>query len=185
LVILQFGWNDVSPRARSDDDAMPTGPVHVLSRDLVSRSQALIHAWRLLHGPAVGAAQAAREGAVPRVDRARFVQNHLRMAALAREAGARVAVVGPVFRDAVEHPDEAARMREYRSALRAALQARGVPYLEVPELTESGWPGNRPLFLEHIHPNHAGHRVLARALLAFLSAQGLLGGLAAPAEPAP
>ena len=183
LVILLFGWNDISPRARSDQDSMPTGRAQVLARGLVSRSQALMYAWRWVHAPA--AAPDGPAAQVPRVARDRFVENHLRMAAAARASGAAVAVVGPVFRDAEEHPDEAARMREYRAALRESMRGHGIPYLEVAELTEAGWPANEKLFLEHIHPDHAGHRVLARALLAFLSAQGLLGGLAAPAETAP
>jgi lysophospholipase L1-like esterase len=180
LVILLFGWNDVSLRARSDRDSMPTGALPVMARDVVSRSQALMYAWRWLHAPSASAGAGAVQ--VARVAPSAFVENHLRMAALARERGAAVAVVGPVFRDAVEHPDEAARMRQYRLVLREAMAAHGIPYLEVPELTEAGWPGNERLFLEHIHPNHAGHRELARALLSFLSARGLLRGLAVPAE---
>ena len=39
---------------------------------------------------------------------------------------------------------------------------------------------NRGLFLEHIHPNHAGHRVLAAALLARLAERHRLGPLQAP-----
>jgi lysophospholipase L1-like esterase len=183
VVILLFGWNDISLRARSDDESMPTGAVQVLARGLVSRSQALMHAWRWVHPPS--AARAAPTGAVPRVGRQRFVENHLHMAALARGSGAAVVVVGPVFRDAVEHPDEAARMRDYRAALRQAMQAHGIAYLEVAELTEAAWPANEKLFLEHIHPSHAGHRVLARALLSFLAARGLLGGLTVPAGDTP
>lgn len=183
LVVLQFGWNDASLRELADDEAMPTWAAQVLARDLVSRSQALVRAWRLVHGP--GAAVHASRASVPRVPPSRFVENHLRMAALARANGAGVAVVGPIFRDPVEHPDEAATMHEYRAALRGAMRANGIPYLEVPELTEDGWPANEKLFLEHIHPNHAGHRVLARALLTFLSARGLLAGLSVPAEPSP
>jgi lysophospholipase L1-like esterase len=183
VVILLFGWNDISLRERPDEDAMPTGAAQVLARGLVSRSQALMHAWRWVHArPATPAADTA---AAPRVPRERFVENHLHMAAAARASGAAAVVVGPVFRDAVEHPGEAARMRDYRAALRAAMAAQGIPYLEVPELTEAGWPANEKLFLEHIHPDHAGHRVLARALLAFLSRQGLLGGLALPGETSP
>jgi lysophospholipase L1-like esterase len=183
LVILLFGWNDISLRARSDEESMPTGALQVMARGLVSRSQALMYAWRGVHSPP--AAAAASGGAVPRVARDRFVENHLRMAEAARAAGAAVVVVGPVFRDAVEHPDEAARMGEYRAALREAMRRGAIPYLEVPELTEAGWPANEKLFLEHIHPDHAGHRVLARALLAFLADQGLLGGLAPAGENGP
>ena len=181
LVLLQFGWNDTSLRSAADEEAMPTARAQVLARALVSRSQALMRAWRLWHRP--GSAVLASPASVPRVPLPRFVENHLRMAALARANGAAVAVVGPVFRDPVEHPDEAARVRAYRAALRGAMAERGIPYVEVPELTEDGWPGNEKLFLEHIHPNHAGHRVLARALLAFLSHRRLLGGLEVSAEP--
>ena len=56
----------------------------------------------------------------------------------------------------------------------------GVPYLEVPELTEDAWPGNEPLFLEHIHPNHKGHRLLAERVLPWLASQGMLRDLAVP-----
>ena len=184
LVVLLFGWNDVSLRARPDEVTMPTDAAQVIGREVVSRSQLLVRTWRLVHANWRKAAQPYGRG-VPRVDAARFVANHLRMAELARAQGAAVVVVGPIFRDAEEHPDEAARMSEYRAALRAAMKAQGVPYLEVPELTECAWPGNKPLFLEHIHPNHAGHRMLADALLRFMEERGLLGGLKAGAEAAP
>jgi lysophospholipase L1-like esterase len=177
LVTILFGWNDVSLRGRSDEEAMKTGRLDVLARDAVSRSQALVRAWRLVH---VRAAVGPPGAGVPRVGRERFVENHRAMVWLVREAGARVVVLGPVFRDPLEHPDEAGRMGAWRAALRAAMQHDGVPYLEVPELTEAGWPANQPLFLEHIHPNHAGHRVLASALLSFMAARGMLAPLQAP-----
>jgi lysophospholipase L1-like esterase len=183
VVTLLFGWNDISLRAQDDASAMRTGRLHVLARAVVSRSQALMRASRLLHRPGTAAAAPGAPG-VPRVSSAAFVENHRAMVRRARAAGAAVVVLGPVFRDPVEHPQEAARIAAYRSALREAMHADGVPYLEVPELTESAWPANEPLFLEHIHPNHAGHRVLAAALLPFLHAQGLLQGLRVPA-PAP
>ena len=180
VLVLLYGWNDISLRARPDEVTMPTGAAQVMGREVVSSSQLLVRAWRLVHAHWREAAKPYGRG-VPRVDRERFVANHLRMAELARAQGAAVVVVGPVFRDGEEHPDEAARMSEYRAALRAAMKAQGVPYLEVPELTECAWPGNQPLFLEHIHPNHAGHRVLAQALLRFLGQRGLLHGLQAGA----
>jgi lysophospholipase L1-like esterase len=180
VVVLLYGWNDISLRAHADADTMSTSAAQVLARDLVSHSQLLVRAWRLLHANGRGAAQAAGSG-VPRVDARRFVQNHVHMAELAGAQGAAVVVVGPVFRDAQEHPEEAARLAAYRTALRDAMAARGVPYVEVAELTERAWPANQRLFLEHIHPNHAGHRVLAQALLRFLGERGLLRGLSAGA----
>lgn len=178
LVTILFGWNDVSLRARPDHEAMPAGAAHVLARRVVSSSQAMMRGWRLLRSP--GEAAAAGAPTQARVPRERFVENHLAMAAEARAAGAAVAVLGPVFRDAVEHPDEAERVGAYRAALRASMPRHGIAYMEVPELTEAGWPGNAALFLEHIHPNHAGHRLLAETLLARLASAGLLGPLSAP-----
>jgi lysophospholipase L1-like esterase len=183
VVTLLFGWNDVSLRGQADETSMKADALNVLARGIVSRSQALMRASRLLHAPA-GPAGPGAAAAVPRVSLARFVANHREMVRLSRGAGAAVAVIGPVFRDPVEHPEEAARMAAYRDALREAVRADGVPYLEVPELTEASWPRNEALFLEHIHPNHAGHRVLAGSLLSFLAARSLMAGLSAPV-PAP
>ena len=181
VVTLLYGWNDIGMRAQPDAQAMRTDAWSVASRLLLARSQALLYAWRAFHSRA-GAAGAAST-AVPRVDRDAFVANHVAMVEAVRAAGARAVVIGPVYRDRVEYPPEGDLIAERRAALRAAMQRAGVPYLEVPELTEDSWPGNQPLFLEHIHPNHKGHRLLAERLLAFLAAQGMLHGLAAVAEP--
>ncbi|HET8644842.1 MAG TPA: SGNH/GDSL hydrolase family protein, partial [Vicinamibacteria bacterium] len=182
LVVLLFGWNDISLRGRADAEAMSTAAAQVAARQLLSRSQLLMRAWRWARA---GRAAPAAGPVVPRVSVQEFVANHVRMAGLARAHGAEVVVLGPVFRDSAEHPGEAERMGAYRTALRDAMAAHSLPYLEVPELTEAGWPGNEALFLEHIHPNHAGHRVLAAALLRFLHQRRLLRALTVPPDPAP
>jgi lysophospholipase L1-like esterase len=92
----------------------------------------------------------------------------------AQRLSAKIAVLGPVYRDALTVPDEAARMTDFRAALAAAMRARQVPYLEIRELTEAGHPDNAELFAEHVHPNEEGHRLLAARLLAFLEAARLL-----------
>jgi len=180
VVTLLYGWNDVSLRGVSDADAMKADRLDVLARDLVSRSQALMYGWRALHGPPAAAAGGAPAPRVERVGREPFVANMLEMARLATAAGAAPVMIGPVFRDAEEYPEEAQRMAAHRAALREAARREGIDYLEVPPLTETGWPANRGLFLEHIHPNHAGHRVLAAALLARLAERHRLGPLQAP-----
>jgi len=178
LVTLCFGWNDISLRPPPDAVALPQGALRSWGRGLVGRSQALLRlslwlrTWREVGPPA--------DTATPRVAQAAYVANILEMAALARRHGAAVVVIGPVYRDALGNPAEAVRMTGYREALRVASGQQGLPYLEVPELTESGYPGNRNLFGETIHPNHLGHRLLATRLLHFLSVHGLLGELRAP-----
>lgn len=173
VVTLLFGWNDIGMRAQSDADAIHTDAWSVTMRLLLSKSQALLHAWRWVHS-----SPGTPGTPVPRVSVEGFVANHLAMAEVARAAGARVAVIGPVYRDRVEYPPEGDLISARRVALREAVERAGVPYLEVPELTEDAWPGNEPLFLEHIHPNHKGHRLLAERLLPFLDGHGMLRGLA-------
>lgn len=180
LVTVLYGWNDIGLRAQPDADAMKADGWSVFSRGTLARSQALLRLWGALH--ARGGAGAPARG-VPRVDRDGYVANIRAMAALVRASGAAVVVIGPVYRDRVEYPPEGDWIAERRAALRTAMQSLGVPYLEVPELTEASWPANEPLFLEHIHPNQKGHRLLAERLLAFLDERRLLGGLRAPAGP--
>jgi lysophospholipase L1-like esterase len=179
LVTVLYGWNDIGLRAEPDAAAMRTDAWSVFARGLLARSQALLRLWSALHARGGGGSVGPVRG-VPRVDRDGYVANVRAMTEVARAAGAAVVVIGPVYRDRVEYPPEGDWIAERRTALRAAMEAAGVPYLEVPELTEASWPGNEPLFLEHIHPNQKGHRLLAERLLAFLGARALLGGLRVP-----
>jgi len=78
----------------------------------------------------------------------------------------------------VSYPPTGDHISLYREQLRRATAVAHVPYLEIPELTERAFPGNRGLFSEEIHPNHRGQELIAEQLLGFLSARGLLGGLA-------
>src|SRR5262245_58797701 len=155
---------------------MSTDRVSVASRAILARSQALLQLWRWWHAPR-GDPAAVTRAQFLRVPREQFVENHRAMVALARARGAGLVVLGAVYRDRVDYPSEADFIASHRAALRAAMAADGVPYLEFPQLTEDGWPDNRTLFLEHIHPNHKGHRLLAEALLAYLAEQRLLDGL--------
>jgi lysophospholipase L1-like esterase len=183
LLVACFGWNDIDRRPRSDAETITSDWVHVTSRRLVSRSQALLHVLSWLNARH-GAPEAPPSGADPRgvmrVPRERYVLNLRAIVAVGREHGARVAVIGPVYRDNVAHPPEGDEIGAHRAALRAAMVADGVPYLEIPELTESSWPANDRLFEEHIHPNHRGHRLMAERLQALIAADGLLPMLSVP-----
>jgi lysophospholipase L1-like esterase len=110
----------------------------------------------------------------------------LAIAETARRHGAGIALIAPVYRDRVSYPPTGDHISLYREQLRRATAAERVPYLEIPELTERAFPGNRSLFSEEIHPNHRGHALIAERLIAFLAVRGLLGGLeVAPAAGRP
>jgi lysophospholipase L1-like esterase len=180
VVTACFGWNDIGRRNMTDKQAMPTGLLPVLSRGLVGSSQALLHARQWWITARRGGAPAPGWKLAMRVPREDYVANLVAIARVARDAGSFPVLIGPVYRDNHSHPPEGEDIAGHRAALREAAREDGIAYAEIPELTEGGWPDNHPLFLEHIHPNHRGHRLMARRLLEFLAAEGRLGDLRLP-----
>ncbi len=180
LVTACFGWNDVGLRAAADSQVMRAGWPRVTARRILANSQALIHAslwWDGRVRPGVSASSP-----VERVARGEYVKNHLAIANLCRAHGAQVVVIGPVYRDAVTYPEEAARLAGHRRALAEGMRGAGVPYLEIAALTEQAYPDTVPLFGELIHPNAEGHRRMADALLTALEQGGMLDRLLSPGD---
>jgi lysophospholipase L1-like esterase len=183
IVTVCFGWNDVCLRAVPDRVVMPTDWLHVTARSLMQRSQALIHFSHWAHERRAKKHAANAPFTVPRVPPDEYVANLLNTARLARDHGAQPLLIGPVYQDASANPPEAARIKQYRDALRAGAVANGIAYLEVRELTEANYPANIALFGELIHPNYEGHKVITRELLKFFSDHKMLGSLRAPQNP--
>ncbi|MBN2370304.1 MAG: SGNH/GDSL hydrolase family protein [Vicinamibacteria bacterium] len=184
VVTICFGWNDTDVRELPDREIMPTDEWSAWRRRAIASSQTLLRlsAWlnqrrARASSPSPGAKLATR------VSQSDYVANVLAAAALAREHGATPVILGPVYRDSFEAPEQAVRMTSYRDALREAARSAGVSYLEFPELIESAAPANKWLFGELIHPNHAGHLLMARRLLSHLMEREMLAGLAAPRLP--
>ena len=71
-------------------------------------------------------------------------------------------------------------MINYRAALRATMQSKQIPFLEIPELTEAAYPANEGFFGELIHPNHMGHRLIASEMLKLMASNRMLGELNIP-----
>jgi lysophospholipase L1-like esterase len=177
VVTACFGWNDVGLRSSPDRELMPDDWSHVTLRRIVSHSQALAH-LSLWMQRRRASKEPPRPATTPRVPQGEFAANMIEIARLSQERGARVVLVGTVYRDAATNPGEAARVRSHRDALRAAANSQGIPYLEIPELMEAA--NSQHLFGELIHPNHEGHRLMALSLLKFFAAYNTLKGLNVP-----
>ncbi|MBY0276694.1 SGNH/GDSL hydrolase family protein [Candidatus Binatia bacterium] len=181
VVILCFGFNDVALRPDPDALVMASDPVSTTLRRVMSSSQALLHLWRWSTERAAARAAAAPPAEPrtpgPRVPLADYVANMDAMAELAKEHGARVLVLGAVYRDRTTNPPEAQRMDAYRSALAERMRQDDVPYLQIEELTENGAPANAELFGEHIHPSSNGHQRMADRIFTALLANGMLAPL--------
>jgi lysophospholipase L1-like esterase len=187
LLITSFGWNDASFSDVPDREAFKTSWYAVAVRRLIDSSQAFAHATHWLR-----ARQAAEEKAdrpvnapmkrpVARVSQSEYLENMLGIVDLARQRSAAVIVIGAPYRDHSPEAPEADLMLKYREALGATMRQRGIPYLEVRELTEAAYPSNEGWFGERIHPNHMGHRLIASELLKLIGETHTLPQLNIPA----
>ena len=179
MVIVSFGWNDVSLSDVPDRESIRTDWHAVAVRWLIDHSQAFAHATHWLRS---GNQVAVRRsgGPVPRVSDGEYLNNFSDIADLVRSRNCSLIVIGAPYRDASTDPSEAALMKHYRETLRTSMQNRRVAYLEVLELTEAAAPVNDGFFGELIHPNHMGHRLLASELLKLMARNKMLGDLKVP-----
>ena len=184
VVIACFGWNDVRAAGLPDRSTMPDSSSRVFIRRLISNSQLLVGL----------AATAEKRQPIPlhppppepRSSEAEYIAHFLEMAATCTKHNAWFGILLPVYRDPNTpgidpgqsenpgDPHEGERITSYRKQLRDAATANGIPFLEIPELTEQSWPRNRALFGERIHPNAAGHQLIAERMLDFIAPQ--IGG---------
>lgn len=182
LLIVSFGWNDVSFSEVPDRESIRTSSFAVAARWLIDYSQAFAHAtkWLRSGNQRQTPALTGRRGPAPRVSAQEYLDNLNEIISLARELEAGVVVIAAPYRDGVTNPPEADLMIRYRTALRAEMQRKQIPFLEILELTEAAYPSNEGWFGELIHPNHMGHRLMAAELLELLSAERLAPGLSVP-----
>ncbi|HKB64473.1 MAG TPA: SGNH/GDSL hydrolase family protein [Pyrinomonadaceae bacterium] len=185
LLIASFGWNDASFSDVPDREAIRTNWYAVGVRWLIDHSQAFAHATHWLRAKEAKAQQQKQTGQpivrpAARVSQQEYLNNMIAIEDLARQRGASVIVVAAPYRDNDPNAPEADLMLQYRVALGTTMRQRGVPFVELRELTPEAYPSNEGWFGERIHPNHMGHRLLAGELLKVISARRMLGDLKVP-----
>ncbi len=179
LLTISFGWNDASLSDVPDREAIKTTRSAILIRWLVDHSQAFAHATHWLRNNKAPVTSNVRP--VPRVSLQDYLNNMMSMVQLARDRNTAVIILAAPYRDRVTNPPEATLMQQYRDSLRGLSKQQRIPFLEIPELTESAYPANEGWFGELIHPNHMGHRLMTSELLKLLSQTKALGDLQIPA----
>jgi lysophospholipase L1-like esterase len=178
LLTISFGWNDASFSDVPDTEAIKTNWGAVTVRWLVDHSQAFAHATHWLRARQPASAEVLRPA--PRVSEQDYLNNMVAMAQLGRQKQAAVVILAAPYRDNVTNPPEAALMKSYREGLRSASSQNGLPFLELPELTEAAYSINQNFFGELIHPNDMGHRLITLELLKLLKRTRSLGDLNIP-----
>jgi lysophospholipase L1-like esterase len=185
LLTVSFGWNDASLSDVPDREAIRTSWSALATRWLIDHSQAFAHATRWLRARQAKKSNAQtqtskRPRPVPRVSQQEYLENMLAIEQLARERQTPVIVIAAPYRDHSPEAPEADLMLQYRRALGATMRQRGVPFLELRELTEEAYPSNEGWFGERIHPNHMGHRLIASELLKLIGSSHMLHDLNVP-----
>jgi lysophospholipase L1-like esterase len=187
LLIVSFGWNDASVSDVPDRQAIRTNWYAVALRRLIDSSQAFAHATHWLRARQALKNQTKQQMPAPatrpvaRVSQQEYLNNMLEICDLARQRGAAVIVMAAPYRDHSAEAPEADLMLQYRIALGTTMRQRGIPFLEIRELTEDAYPANEGWFGERIHPNHMGHRLIASELLNLISSSHMLHDVNIPA----
>ena len=185
LLIVSFGWNDASFSDVADRETIRTNWYAVAVRWLIDHCQAFAHATHWLRAREAKARQQKQTGQpivrpAARVSQQEYLNNMIAIQDLARQRGAAVIVIAAPYRDNDPNAPEAELMLQYRVALGTTMRQRGVPFLELRELTPEAYPANEGWFGERIHPNHMGHRLMASELLKLISANHTLNDLKIP-----
>jgi len=178
LLIVSFGWNDVSFSDAPDREVIDTRWRAFGLRWLIDTSQAFAHATRWLRSRQHAARTIGRP--VTRVSEQEYLNNFQEFIQIAKSKGAGIVVLAAPYRDRTTNPPEAALMDQYRSALRSLATRNEITFLEVLELTEAAYPSNEGWFGELIHPNHMGHRLIASELLKLLAAKKIFPDMKIP-----
>jgi lysophospholipase L1-like esterase len=190
LLTVSFGWNDASLSDVPDREAIRTNWSAVATRWLIDHSQAFAHATRWLRARDAAKLREGQSGGQgrprfykrpeSRVSQQEYLANMLAIEQLARQQGAAVVVIAAPYRDHSSEAPEADLMLQYRLALGSTMKQRGIPFLELRELTEEAYPANEGWFGERIHPNHMGHRLIASELLKLVGSQHMFSDLKIP-----
>jgi lysophospholipase L1-like esterase len=179
LIIVSFGWNDVSVSDVPDREAIRTDWYPVAVRWLIDHSQVFAHATHWLRSGKT-TQRSPQIKPVPRVSLSEYTENLKAIIELARSRNVGVIVVGAPYRDSKTNPPEAELMTSYRAGLKSLAQQESVAYLEILELTEAAGSVNLGFFGELIHPNHMGHRLMASELLKLMARNKMLGDMKVP-----
>ena len=168
IVTAAFLTNDIVDPGLSARQVSPHGLWQKCLRTLAGHSQLVLHTMDTIRrhsGPkkltGYGVACTPLET---------YIRNHETMRELCAAAGAEFVLINPFFRDVRggESRLPPTRVKQYRECLRAYATAANVPWVDVPEVTEARQADNDALFMEAVHPNAKGHRIIAERLHTFL-----------------
>ena len=162
LIVPCFAWTDASPTVRTNNQVGMYSKSAQRVRRLSEHSQAVTRflKWRGgKHG-----AESGPPNRLPRTTLEDFIFDHEAMWRIAARHNAETLVILPLI-SALDEPFTNDCVTLYRNKLAQFCRSRQIPTLHIPELTETAAPGKFEFFThDKIHPNAAGHRLIAERL---------------------
>ena len=162
LVVPCFGWTDASPTVRTNNQVGMYSKSAQRVRCLSEHSQAVTRFLKWRGGK--HDAESEPPNRLPRTALEDFIFDHEAMWRIAARHSAETLVILPLI-SALDEPFTNDCVTLYRNKLAEFCRSRQIPTLHIPELTETAAPGNFEYFThDKIHPNAAGHRLIAERL---------------------
>jgi lysophospholipase L1-like esterase len=173
LVLVSFGWNDIAPAIGQPDKQFEVPPAPI-----VALRRALLHLrfYRVvLHSLQPEVPAVATQSAQPRVAMRDYVDNAREFAVVARDHGAKVALLTRPHRDPPEAleamaPSWRSSVPAYNGALRQFGAENGVPVLDV----QAAFADRPERFADECHFTLDAHGVMASWLAGELRSARLL-----------
>jgi lysophospholipase L1-like esterase len=164
IVTAAFFTNDAVNRGLTFRQTAPSTTLQKVVRKLAGQSQLLLRILRASsrnpdapHLPGVDCSATRVED---------YIKNYDYMRKRCEERGTKFVVINPFFRDHEENEPSlpGRRVRQFREAIVKYAAASGVPFVDIPEVTDRAYPENDSIFMERIHPNGKGHAIIAERL---------------------
>jgi lysophospholipase L1-like esterase len=112
---------------------------------------------------------------VPRVSKEEFRANILELNNLCKNNNALLILISPPFsKEKSSEWEIEADIMEYRKLLENVARENNIPLIDVKELTEQSKYNADKYFIDNVHPNEAGHRIIMNNLYSYLVANKLL-----------
>lgn len=163
IVTVMFFNNDIMDPGASGRATRPGG-AQLAIRKLAARSQLVTH---LIEWSNRRSDPPKLQGfGTPNTAIEDYLTNFEQMREICAKRGAQLVVINPFFQLLPENDPwlPAHRVTEFRECLKSYVRSAGLPFLDIPELTEAHHPANNSLFIERVHPNYEGHSMIAQKM---------------------
>lgn len=180
VVTFYLGVNDPVKRFYLNDKQIMRNDVPVWIKSVNNNLLLQFHSYRLLREWIVHAISVEKNHAgenIPRVSPEDFKKNILELNGLCNRNGALLVLISPPLCKERDFGGDVQRKKDvvlYRKELESISRENKIPLIKIVEMTEEASSDTTPFFLDAVHPNTSGHRMIEERLYHYLRSNRLL-----------